>query len=87
MPNSWLRSETNEEIVIALPADLNTEDDEGYHTARQPEGVFFAPAQVVVAGCPGGWSFASVHDTVTTPGGTFMRFTAISSSEAAARAQ
>lgn len=69
-------------IVIDLPADLNVEDDDGFHVAALPAGASIQPGQILVAGRVGGWAWALVHDPFTTAGGTFVRFASITAAEA-----
>jgi hypothetical protein len=71
-------------IFIDLPADLNMEDDQQRTVARLADAVdpdAIRPGCVVVAGSPGGWSWAMVKDIEDG----FVYFRQVSSPEPADR--
>lgn len=49
-------------ITVDVPADLNFEDDDGFILARIPDTGAPRVGQALVAGGPGGWTWAVVHD-------------------------
>jgi hypothetical protein len=71
-------------IYIALPADLNLEDDEGRNIARLADAVTpdaVVPGTVLVVGVPRAWSWALVERVDSG----FVYFRQISARDAARR--
>lgn len=71
-------------IYIDLPADLNLEDDDERNIARLADAIdagSIRPGAVVVAGSPGGWSWAIIDEIEDG----FVYFHQVSAREASAR--
>ena len=70
-------------IYIDLPADLNLEDDQERNIARLADAIHpdtLTPGSVVVAGSPGGWSWAIIDEIDDG----FVYFRQVSAREASA---
>jgi hypothetical protein len=71
-------------IYIDLPADLNLEDDHERNIARLADAIdpcTIHPGAVVVAGSPGGWSWAIIDEIEDG----FVYFRQVSAREASDR--